>query len=308
MELELVSVLSTDNLMLPGLLYAPDNPTTKAAVWLHGMGDSGSFYNTVRLNALGAALAGKGIALLGLNNRGAHNRKDLHIADEKLPEAERYYLGGTHYELIRDCVKDIDGAAEFLQQRGFRELYLIGHSTGANKICVYDAHTNRNPFGKYVLAGPGDDTGLFYSELGEVRYYKALSYALKAVKEGSPLKTLPRYTGMHPFSAQAAADILDPDGDYNTFPFYEVTAKRLGKKPLFEEYKHILRPLLVVFGGNDEYAYTAGDAQAALDIFRNQTNPNITGKCSYQIVPEADHSFHGYEQQFAKVVAEWLAN
>jgi alpha-beta hydrolase superfamily lysophospholipase len=158
MNLELVSVLSTDKLLLPGLLYTPDKQTMKAAIWLHGMGDSGTFYNTERINALGHALNQKGIALLGLNNRGAHNRKDLHIADEGLPDEERSYQAGTHYELIRDCVKDIDGAAQFLQERGYSELYLIGHSTGANKVCVYDANAAHNPFSKYVLAGPGDDT------------------------------------------------------------------------------------------------------------------------------------------------------
>ena len=59
MKLAFVSLLSSDKLKLPGLLYEPDKPTKKAAIWLHGMGDSGVFYNPERINALGKALTGK---------------------------------------------------------------------------------------------------------------------------------------------------------------------------------------------------------------------------------------------------------
>ena len=126
-------------------LYRPDKQSKKAAVWLHGMGDNGAFYNPERINALAEALTKNNIALLAFNNRGAHDRKSLHIADDSLPEEDRRYQGGTHYELIEDCVKDIDGAAEFLAEQGFSELYLMGHSTGANKICAYHARAKQQP-------------------------------------------------------------------------------------------------------------------------------------------------------------------
>ena len=48
-------------------------------------------------------------------------------------------LGGCAYERIRDCVLDIDGAVRELRRRGYRDITLIGHSTGANKIAVYDS-------------------------------------------------------------------------------------------------------------------------------------------------------------------------
>jgi predicted esterase len=61
MTLELGSFLTTDGLKLPSLLYAPDKPTQRAAVWLHGMGDNGIFYRPERINALGEALTKRGI-------------------------------------------------------------------------------------------------------------------------------------------------------------------------------------------------------------------------------------------------------
>lgn len=299
-------MVSTDKLLLPGLLYTPSKPTKKVAVWLHGMGDNGIFYNPDRMNTLGQALTSRDIAFLAFNNRGAHNRKSLRILDDRLPEEEQRYLGGTHHERIEECVADIDGAVAFLQARKFTEFYLVGHSTGANKICTYHVRTAQNPFCKYVLAGSGDDSGIFFSELGARKFKQALQYAHRAMTAGQPLKIMPRYTGLYPFSAQAAADILDPDGAYNSFPFYEATTKRLGTKPLFAEYRKIDRPTLVLYGGDDEYTYTAGGTAAALDILRGYTGRSQLKQTEFAMVNGADHSFHGYEREFANIVATWL--
>lgn len=306
MKLRFVSLHSTDKFKLPGLLYTPDKPTKKAAIWLHGMGDSGMFYNPDRINALGTALADNQIAMLAFNNRGALARKTLYIDDETLPKEQRRFQAGTYYEKIIDCIQDIDGAVKYLKGQGYDELYLMGHSTGANKVCVYDAHVTHNPFTKYVLAGPGDDSGLFYDEIGERQFWLALRYAQKAAQAGKGEQTMPKYTGMYPFSAQAAADILDPDGNYNTFPLYEATTKRLGKKPLFAEYKRITKPMLVIYGENDEYTYTGGGTAAALAIFRDFTSPKALTHADFAAVPETDHGFHGQEELFAKTVAAWL--
>ncbi|HET7059842.1 MAG TPA: alpha/beta hydrolase [Candidatus Saccharimonadales bacterium] len=306
LSLSFVSLLATDKIKLPGLLYQPDSKTRKAAVWLHGMGDNGAFYNPERINTLGEALAKNDVALLAFNNRGAHNRKGLHIADETLPEEDQHFLGGTHYELIADCVKDIDGAAEFLKDQGFSELYLMGHSTGANKICAYHVRAKKNPFKKYVLAGPGDDVGLFFTDLGEKRYWQALKYAAAKTDQGDPLHTMPKYTGMYPFSAQSAHDILDPDGAYNTCPYYEASRERLGKKPLFDEYRKIDKPTLVIFGQDDEFMGELG-AEGALKLLMKHTSNAQLKQADFMTVAGADHGFHDHEQEFAEKVRDWLA-
>jgi pimeloyl-ACP methyl ester carboxylesterase len=307
LKLGFVSLLATDKVKLPGLLYQPDKKTHKAAVWLHGMGDNGTFYNPKRLNALGEALAKNDIGFLAFNNRGAHNRKSLHVDDDMLPEEDRRYLGGTHYELIADCVKDIAGAANLLAQRGFSELYLIGHSSGANKICAYHARARNNPFKKYVLAAPGDDLGLFFMQLGEKRYWQALKYAAAKIDGGDPLHIMPKYTGMYPFSAQSAHDILDPNGAYNTCPYYESLHQRLGEKPLFKEYRSIDKPTLVIFGWEDEYMGAAGGAEGALKILMRHTSNAQLKQTDFLSVAGAGHGFHDHEEEFAEKVSDWLA-
>jgi len=305
MNLELVSILATDKLLLPGLLFTPAKPTNKIAIWLHGMGDSAVFYKPALVNALGKELTNKGIALLAFNNRGAHNAKTLKLADEALPEEDRRYQGGTYYEKIADCVKDIDGAVAYVKQHDFSTFYLLGHSNGANKICAYHVRAKHNPFSKYVLAGPGDDTGLMFSELGAKQFWETLNYAARFVKT-DPFHILPKYSGLYAFSAQSAWDIINPDGDYNTFPFYECTAERLGKKRLFDEYQQIDRPTLVIFGENDEYTYTAGGSKPALNLFMKHTSNARLKQTDFTTVPATDHSFHDAETAFAKQVADWL--
>lgn len=307
MRLDFVSLLATDKVQLPGLLYTPKQKTSQVAIWLHGMGDSGIFYNPEIINALGQALTEHGIALLALNNRGAHNSKNLKIIDDRLPEEDRCYQGGTYYELITDCIHDIDGAVAFLRQQQFSTFYLLGHSTGANKICAYHVQTKRNPFSKYILAGPGDDSGLFFSELGEQKFWQALRYAAKHTAT-EPLRIMPKYTGMYPFSAQSAWDILNPDGAYNTFPFYEATHQRLGKKRLFDEYQQIDLPSLVIFGEEDEYTTTIGGAAKALELMMAHTSNAMLKTIDFTLVPDANHSFDDAEVVFAKSVSDWLAD
>jgi alpha-beta hydrolase superfamily lysophospholipase len=308
MTVELNTFLSTDRLWLPGLLFMPDRPTKKAMIWLHGMGDSAVFYSPARINALGEALTSRGIAFFAFNNRGAHNSKALKQAGgPEAPEETGHYQAGTHYELIEDCVKDINGAVNYLKQLNFETFYLAGHSSGANKICVYDDLEKNSAFSKYVLAGPGDDSGIYFSELGAKRFWEALKYASRAVAS-DPMRVMPKYSGMHPFSAQSARDILNPDGAYNTFPFYEATIERIGQKPLFKEYNAISKPTLVVLGSEDEYAFTAGDASKALDLFIKHTSNQMLKKSDFQLIHDTDHGFTDKEAVFASMVGDWIAH
>lgn len=306
-KLQFVSITSSDKLLLPGLVYTPEQSTKQAAIWLHGMGDTGTFYSPPRINALGNSFTSKNIALLAFNNRGAHNAKTLRIDDESLPEDQRHYQGGTYFEKIADCVHDIDGAVAFLHKQGFSTLYLLGHSTGANKICAYHARAKHNPFSKYVLASPGDDSGEYYAQLGKKKFWQALERAKQLIANNKPLHTMPLASGMHPFSAQAAFDILDPDGAYNTFPYYEETTERIGHKPLFEEYRTFDRPTMVIFGEQDEFIITPGGAARARDILKKYLPTKIQADSAFKLIKGADHSFHDHESEFAEKVASWLA-
>lgn len=207
-------------------------------------------------------------------------------------------LGGSGFERIRDCVFDIDGAVRELRRRGYRELYLLGHSTGANKIAVYDALHPRNRIQKYVLLGGADDTGLLVDQLGLARFRAALRRA-QSLKSSQEI--VPRALSPLPMSWRAWYDVANPNGDYNVFPFREaITGPRLSRRPLFRHLRGIRKPALYVYGENDEYVLPdVPTCTAALA-------PHLPPRSELVVIRDADHGFAGQEEEVGRVVGEWL--
>lgn len=294
---QLVNFETSDNLTLPGLLFEPEKKTKKVLIYLHGNGSSSVFYKTDLMNALAGSLTKIGFSFFPFNNRGANLIKKL---DRKLPDGtEERVLYGMTYELIKDCILDIDGAVEYLSSHGYEEIYLIGSSTGANKICVYNWYKPQNKIKGYILLSGGDDTGLYYSqELGPKKYEKALVTCKKKIQEGKGMKL-----AMDFISYQSLYDTINPDGDYNTFPFYETLFHaKLSKKKLFQEFASIQKPTLVVYGEIDKYCY--GKVPEIVELLKKKASKieNFT----FHIIPDGDHSFEGKEKELVEVIAEWL--
>jgi len=284
------------------LLFKPDRQTPKVLLVLHGNGTSSIFYHVEKNKIMAEKLLSKGIAYFPFNNRGAHLIKRLEKINEKGQIEKQNY--GTAYEQIKDCIIDIDSALDFLKTQGYREFYLLGYSTGANKICVYNYYQPDNPISKFILAGGGDDTGLFYQQVkNKTRFCKFLSQAKTMIKQGKGQKFIPKYILDYPMSYQAYFDTANPDGDYNVFPFYEALNKtKLSSKKLFREYLSLKKPTLVVYGQNDEYCY--GRVEEAVNILKKQTA--LQDNYSYQIIPGADHGFSQHNQELASLVSDWL--
>ncbi|MEK7542959.1 MAG: DUF1749 domain-containing protein [Patescibacteria group bacterium] len=293
---EFIEFQTKDGLTLPGLLYKAKKRRA-VAIFLHGNGSSSVFYNEAKNRILASALAEKNISTLYFNNRGAHIIKNLHVRHGKKDERKRF---GMAYEKIKGCVADIDGTVSFLKKRGYREFYLMGASTGANKICVYNFYKPKNDIKKYILLCGGDDTGIYYDILGKSRFWKLLSEAKKKIKAGRGGEIIKEILPDNIFSYTGFYDIANPDGDYNVFPFYEVLRKeRLSKKPLFRYFKSIKKRALVVYGDKDEYAW--GNVPKIVEILKRYQL-----KLDYRIIKGADHGFKGHEKQLAKMIADWL--
>lgn len=300
MDIQLIHFLTTDKLRLPGLLYEPKVKTNKAAMYLHGNGTASIFYKP-GMNTLGKKLTDNGIAFFPFNNRGAHLIKSLKRETE---DKEERVMSGTAYELIKECIIDIDAVIAELKTRGYDEFYLIGESTGANKIVVYNYYKQQNDVTKYILLSGGDDTGLYYKELGNDRFMEILKISKKKIDAGLGTELLDRnlYSGM-PMSYQSMYDTLNPDGDYNIFPFNEVMNKlQLSSKELLVEYKSIDKPTLVIYGSEDEFCY--GKVQECVDILKKNTvKPELF---QYEIIEGADHGFHGQEEELFVFIVNFL--
>jgi pimeloyl-ACP methyl ester carboxylesterase len=289
----LVRFDATDGVTLSGLLYEPPRRTRRAIVFVHGTGGA-SVFDSKRTNLLAGPFVGNGFAWFPFNNRGAHLMRRLRNKQRKSVG------GGMAYERIRECVDDIDGAIRFLRKRGYREIHLVGHSTGANKIAVYDHYKKRNPVRSYVLLAGGDDTGLLYGQLGRGRFFSAL---LRARARRNSEELVPKTLSALPMSWRAFHDTINPDGDYNVFPYLEILrGVRLSKRPRFRHLRGIRKPALVVYGDRDEYCY--GDVSRCVQVLAEQLGPKPNFE--FVTVKDADHGFSRREEDLARLILAWL--
>jgi pimeloyl-ACP methyl ester carboxylesterase len=299
-QCRLVRFRATDGVELPGLLYEPARPSSRIVIWLHGTGGA-SIFDASRTNLIAAELLARGVAFLPFNNRGAHVLRRLRRITGNDSES---IAGGSAHELIGDCVFDIDGAIRFARERGYSDVTLAGHSTGANKIALYNARKPRNAASRYVLLAGGDDTGLHYAQLGAKRFAAALTKARAMIESGRGDELAPAALSPVPLSWSSLLDMLDPDGDYNVFPFLEAMRGRPASTTApFRFVKTIRKPTLVVYGENDEYCY--GDVTRCVAILEDVLDgrPNF----AFAIIPGADHGFSGHEITVAAMLAKFVS-
>ena len=300
-----------DGLSLPGLLFSPDS-TTKAAIYLHGFSGSAFYIHDFTLEE---EFNKNNIALLRFNNRGAELIKRLTIEKDNKEESlsrttlvrDKYF--GAAYEKIKECIKDIDAAVSLLEQKGYKEIYLIGNSTGANKICVYNYYRPQNKIARYILIAGGDDTGHHYASLGKDKFSQLLKKAKEKIDEGAGEEIICDLLPGEIISWQSFLDVCNPDGDYNVFPFYEVINNiKLSREPLFRHFQSIKKPSLVVYGEQDEHSW--GDVGRIIEILKKYQPKFIPHQIGagfdYKIIPGADHRFRDKKKELAEVIINWL--
>lgn len=295
-----IEITATDGFLLPGLFFEPKRKTKKAVIVLHGNGSSSVFYPIARTAEYAQYFTDKSIAYLGFNNRGSGyvTKISKYVKGQEVDQR-----AGTAYELIKDCVKDIDGAINFLTALGYAELYLLGFSTGANKVCVYNHYKPQNKIQKYILVCGGDDSGVFYRGLGKQKFARLLRTAKGKISQGKGAELVPGGVLGSLYAYQSIYDTLYPDGDYNTFPYVDYFEKlHLSKKKLFRYYAEIKKPTLVVYGEQDEYCY--GRVPDILKLLEEKSaRPDLH---AFANIPGADHGFTGKEKELFLTITKWL--
>src|SRR3989344_1922643 len=297
-NLRLVNFTTPDHFLLPGLLYESNKKTDKAVIFLHGNGSASIFYKVDEINLFAKYLNEKGIAFFPFNNRGAHWIKKLNrIADG---EKERV-LYGMAYELIKECILDIEGAVKFLKGEGYKKFYLIGESTGANKIVVYHYYRRKNRITKYILLSGGDDVSVylnFYFKKDKRFLFEMIKKCKDKIKKGKGRELVSLELIPDPLiSYQSLYDTINPEGDYNIFPFDDYLHKlKLSRKPLFREFKTIDKPTLVVYGELDEYG--PAPVRDCVEVLKKEcSDPKLF---TFKIIKDTDHGMTGKEEELIK--------
>jgi predicted alpha/beta-fold hydrolase len=284
-------IYTSDGLELHGLLYEPDNGTKSVLVHVHGMG--GNFYENKFLDSLATKLTNDGFAFCVFNNRGCEFLKDTYrIVDGKEPEMVRV---GTTYEKFEDSLLDIKAFIDFVEQRGFSDIHLSGHSLGCPKVAYYMVEKNDARIKSLLLLSPSDMLGLVRSNKNQ--FEKEITEARKLVAENKEDALLSEWVwGEYPVSASTYLSLFDDNAKDAIFNFHDPEDKleTLGK---------ITVPTYAVMGTKDD----------ALVVSIKETFSRLEAalisspKKKTQVLGDANHGYRGHEQEIANAVSNWLS-
>ncbi len=286
----LSEITTSDGLRHQGIYAEPGVKKKKAVLWVHGL--SAAFYNDYELyEVIASALNGNGWGFAIFNNRGHDLIAGIRKYDGTPPNGYTYYPGGAGSEVFEECVFDVNAGIDFLVKKGFSEIILVGHSTGANKVCYYAA-TQKNPHVVGVVL-----SGAMSDRLGHPESDKQIEthiHELKQkIKEGKGDELLFGYH-FFPITPKRYLSLFESGSHEDTFDYGDLN-------PKMTSFSSIQLPLLVLLGGADEYAdRPVEDITKVFDA--HVTSPHYKSI----IIPNALHKFHGKEPEVAESLVEFI--
>ena len=289
---ELHQIITKDKIPLEGLFFKPKRKKGIAVVWVSGL--KGIFsHNPERTLAIANALNSKGIAFAIFDHRG---QGSVTTFRKRVRRSKKYILGGTTFERFEHCFYDIDAVVRFLRKKGYKKIFLLGHSTGANKIAYHYWKTKGRGVAGLALLGPLSDIPVLKKELGR-KYRAAIKWAGVMVKKRKGKTFMPpSFVGDAFWSAERFLSIAREGSREDTFPYYNPRRK-------FYWARKIHVPVIVLIGGKEQYADRP--VQKILEAFKKQISDKFF---SGKIIKGADHGFTGKEKELARTIANWIKN
>jgi pimeloyl-ACP methyl ester carboxylesterase len=252
---------------LDGFWVKGPRRAARLLVFVHGMGSN--FYKSRFKKAWMRLGPRTGMDVFSFNNRGCEGA----VTDER----------------FSDCVADIDAALAFARTCGYREIVLLGHSTGCQKIVWHWTRRRPPEVSALILAAVGDDHAIARRDLGP-RFQYWLARARTLVAEGRGDTRLP--PACLGFTARRFLSAVDPHAP-------EANLFRL-EGPL-TQFRKVTIPVFALFPAEEQYACIP--VEEAADRLRAVTRSTRFGT---SVIPRADHSFHGEEESAVRATLRWL--
>ncbi len=294
---ELNQIKTKDGLRLEGLLFKAQGKALRRgsgraiALWLGGLGSRFSS-SPARVHAIAGELAKKKISFAVFNNRGFGDVNSLTIKHGK-KSAYKYF--GASFEKFEDCVLDIEAMIRFCRKRGYKKIFLLGYSTGANKTAYYILKKRGRGIAAACLLGPMNDAIVIKKELGR-KYKKALETAGKMVRRGKGSELLPMTmtNGMFWTAARFWSNARKSSNE-DLFPYYDPKRK-------FRWTKNIRLPVLVLIGSREQHA-----DRPVLEIMERFQREIPAEYFSGKIIKGANHGFRKKEKELGRELAKWIS-
>ncbi len=298
MHASFVETITSDHLLLPGILFEPAIRGDTALLFIHGKGGSLASDPTL-VEALKRNTLDRGIAFLTVNTRGHDYLANGNTFMNGVFEERQV---GHCVERFEDSVLDIAAWIDLLGERGYTKIVLLGHSLGALKATFYLTETGDSRVKALVLVSPPDIFGLLKKALGG-RSPASCNDPSSVVsspppsrsKRGSPESFLAGDMDYPwPISNATIESFVGQHARTNLFPFHA----RNGDFSLFAK---LTLPVFVCWGTREEALVTR--PPSALRRLRRCTKSLCFRGHIFKDVP---HSYRGAEEKLARAVMKWL--
>lgn len=288
-----LEIKAVDGTKMKALLYGTGS-NSSVIIHVHGM--AGNFYENAFIEVIAMKCIEKGIDFLCFNNRGHDYIADCERVTEEGTES---FSGGGAYEVFDDCVFDIEGAIRWALSQGYTNIYIEGHSSGANKIAYsYNAmnlsEVELKKIKGLIFISPCDDIGIFEAEVKEAARKKSIELAKAFVNAGKENELMPLGTFFdYLLSAKTFLDCFADNSSLDMFPYRKgtIAGGRVAK---------INVPLLILFGNNGDFIL-----QEINEIKRMYEEIELEN-CIVQVIEGANHSYKNCEQELSESILTWL--
>lgn len=273
---ELVYATTEDGLLLEGVVLRPTESSTRLTrpvgiVWIHGNAASFCAPSYVRI---GRALAMLGYPVVIGNTRGHDIAAMLWRSEGGAMPAG----GGAGWERLEDAPRDLAAWVNLAAEYGANRVVLAGHSSGCQRVVLYQAERQDDHVAGLVLASP-DLRGFFPP--GE------LEAAQRLVAEGHGQEVTPAQP-YAPWYRQSAQSVVSKAA---------ILARMLEADDGEPTIAAIRCPLLALVGTREPHGETL------LEVIRRQTQ---AAHIQTELIADADHFYTGHEADVAAVIGRWI--
>lgn len=223
---------------------------------------------------------------------------------------ESSHSGWGQGSLERDA-RQLAELVEYLRLNGKKKVVLMGHSTGCQDTMEYLTKLAKTPeleLNGAILQAPVSDAEAIGPLFNPKDLKRELAYA-KALIDANKGDTLmgdnvKQKLFNTPVTAYRFHSLLAPRGDDDYFSSY------LTQEDYASTFGVVATPLLVLYGGKDEFVPLWVDGQALIERWRDATNPLYWSDLS-RVVPGATHdvgegSDEGAQIEVITVVTHFL--
>jgi dienelactone hydrolase len=284
----LTEIETRDNLIHQGIYFEPKKKSEVAILWVHGL--SGEFHSHIAtIDAFASRFDDLGYGFASFNTRGAKFIDGVQKRDPSNPKGFIYIPGGAGNEIFGECMYDIDAGIAFLAQQGYEKIFLVGHSTGANKVCFYVGTVDDPRVFGVVLNSPISDR----LEKSKKEIAETLVLMKQMILEGKGDELLFGYSHF-PMTAKRYLSLYEIGSKEDVFDYGD-------KQPKLTAFSNITKPLYVILGEKDEHA-----DRRVVDIKKVFDAHTKSKKYSSIVVPGALHGFDGMEKKLADLIGAWI--